>query len=86
MSEPKYSKGQKIKIVRVQDVWGKLKYPSLDDHVGKVGIIAEPPYGIKPTPVVNLPGSDKDAFMYFVNLGEESLVCVFEDMIQPVAN
>ena len=39
--EPKYTKGQKVKIVSVKDQHLHTKYPKIEQHVNEAGIILE---------------------------------------------
>ena len=39
--KPKYNKGQKIKIVSAKNQHGNLKYPELEQHIKKTGIVLE---------------------------------------------
>ncbi len=39
--EPKYTKGQKVKIVSVKNQYGYLKYDDLRQHINKTGVILD---------------------------------------------
>jgi len=39
--EPKYNKGQKVKIISVKNQHGNLKYPEIEQYVNETGVILE---------------------------------------------
>jgi hypothetical protein len=85
MSEPKYSNGQKVKIIRAKDEQNNIKYPTLDDHVGKEGIIIDyADLGIKLLPNKDS-GLNEHVYVYFINIGGIDVIGVFEEMIQVIS-
>jgi hypothetical protein len=39
--KPKYSKGQKVKIISVKNQHGHIKYPQIQQYVNEIGVILE---------------------------------------------
>ncbi len=82
--EPKYSKGQKVKIKGVKNQHGHLKYPEIQEHVNETGTILDshfiPMRGLKGT---TLEGEVYDQYIYQVRLDKGiTLDAVSEDALE----
>ena len=82
--EPKYTKGQKVKIVSVKNQHLHTKYPEIQEHVNETGIILEsyfiPIRGLKGT---TLEGEVYDQYIYQVRLDKDGTIlkAVMEDAL-----
>lgn len=80
--EPKYTKGQKVKIVSVKNQHSHLKYPEIEEYVNGTGIII----GSEFTSIRNLVGMEEyapgDVYIYQVRLDKGiTLKAVLEDAL-----
>ena len=73
--EPKYTKGQKVKIVSVKNQHTHLKYPEIEEYVNETGTILEsyviPIRGLKGT---TLEGEVYDQYVYQVRLDKDGTI------------
>ena len=82
--EPKYTKGQKVKIISVKSEYGYLKYPEIQEYINETGIVLEsffiPMRGLEGT---TLEGEVYDQYIYEVRLdkGGTILKAVMEDAL-----
>ena len=80
LSMPRYAKGQRVHIVSVIDSEGNPKYPDMEVHVGKLGVIVE--YyriGYKAKDALN------DYFVYEIRLdSDNSTIAIAEDALSPL--
>lgn len=82
--EPKYAKGQKVKIVSVKDQHLHTKYPKIQEHVNETGTILDsnfiPMRGVKGT---TLEGEVYDLFLYKIRLDKDDIIleAVTEDAL-----
>ena len=81
---PKYTEGQKVKIVSVKNQHLHTKYPEIQDYVNETGVILEsyfiPMRGLKGT---TLEGEVYDQYLYQVRLDKEGTIleAVMEDAL-----
>lgn len=80
--EPKYRKGQKVKIIKVKDQHGHLKYPEIEQYANETGIII----GAVFTSIRNVVGMEEhvpgDLYIYQVRLDKGiTLKAVLEDAL-----
>ena len=77
---PKYAKGQRIQIVSAIDSEGNPKYPDMETHVGKLGVIIE--YYSIGFQGENLPS---DYYVYEIRLdSDDSIAAIPEDAVRPL--
>jgi hypothetical protein len=80
--EPKYTKGQKVKIVSVKNQHGNPKYPEIEKHANETGVII----GVQWTSIRNVVGMEEympgDFYIYQVRLDKGiTLKAVLEDAL-----
>jgi hypothetical protein len=82
--EPKYAKGQKVKIVSVKDQHLHTKYPEIQGYVNETGTILDsyfiPMRGVKG---ITLAGEVSDLSLYKIRLDKDDIIleAVTEDSL-----
>lgn len=82
--EPKYTKGQKVKIISVKSEYGYLKYPEIQEYINETGIILDsyfiPMRGLEGT---TLAGEVYDQYLYKIRLDKDGTIleAVTEDAL-----
>ena len=82
--EPKYTKGQKVRIVSVKNQHTHLKYPEIEEYVNETGIVLEsffiPMRGLEGT---TLEGEVYDQYIYEARLDKDGTIlkAVMEDAL-----
>jgi len=78
--EPKYAKGQKVKIVSVGTPHGQLRYPDLEEYVNERGAIVD----CHPTKF-EMHGTPVDIWGYTVHVEKRNKeITVLEDALEPL--
>ena len=83
--EPKYNKGQRVKIISVKNQHGHLKYPELQEHINETGTILDsyfiPMRGLEGT---TLEGEVYDLSLYKIRLDKDGTIleAVTEDALE----
>lgn len=84
---PKYIEGQKVKIVEVKNEHGHPKYPEIQEHINKTGIVLEslfiPTRGLEGT---SLEGEILDQYMDKIQLDKDDAIldAIMEDALAPL--
>ena len=78
MEEPKYAKGQKVEIIPVETPHGQSKYPELEEHVGKCGVVVS-----SHPEQFEIHGSPVDIWGYIIRLEkDDSQIMLLEDALE----
>ena len=78
--EPKYAKGERVRIISVETPHGQPKYPNLDEHIGKHGVVIDS----HPTQF-EIHGSSVDIWGYTISSEKDNAeMTVLEDALEPV--
>lgn len=78
--EPKYAKGQKVKIISVGTPHGQSRYPELEEHVNKSGTIVD-----SRLTKYEIHGATTDVWGYTVRIEKDDReVMVLEDALEPL--
>lgn len=79
--EPKYTKGQKVKIISVGTPHGQLKYPELEEYVNGSGAIVDSHLA-----KYEIHGAPTDIWGYTVRIEKDDReVTVLEDALEPLS-
>lgn len=77
---PRYAKGQRVHVISAVDSEGNPKYPDIEAHVGKLGVIVQ--YyriGYKAQDALD------DYFVYEIRLdSDNSTMAIAEDALRPL--
>ena len=77
---PRYAKGQRVHIVSAIDIEGNPKYPDMEAHVGKAGVIIQY-YSIG----YEAKDGPNDYFVYEIRLDDDnSTMSIAEDALRPL--
>jgi len=84
--EPKYAKGQKVKIISVKDQHGNVKYAHNEKYVGAKGVVLDSFYLGKFHILYYKDHLPEDAHIYKVRLSNSNtVVAVAEEELEPCA-
>ncbi len=78
--EPKYTKGQKVKIISVGTPHGQLKYPELEEYVNESGAIID-----SRLENYEVHGTTTDIWGYTVHIEKDNKdLVILEDALEPL--
>lgn len=82
--EPKYTKGQKVKIIPVKDQHGRLKYAHNEKYVGAKGVVLDSFYLGCFHVLYYKDHLPEDAYIYKVRLSHgKTVITVAEEELEP---